>query len=211
MRALGRGGGVADAAVDLYDNAFVLLALAWFARATGSAAPIAAAHRTLDAIEARMRAGDTPGFANAWPPEPGPRLQNPHMHLLEAALALHDATGGGEARFTDLARAMVSLFRERLFDPATGTLAELYGPAWQRLHEPYPGRQIWPGHHYEWVWLLHQAEARTGLGARGRRGRSSPSPSGTASTPAPASSATPSRKGACRSTARSACGRKRRG
>ena len=166
MRALGRGGGVADAAVDLYDNAFVLLALAWFARATGSAAPIAAAHRTLNAIEARMRAGDTPGFANAWPPEPGPRLQNPHMHLLEAALALHDATGGGEARFTDLARAMVSLFRERLFDPATGTLAELYGPAWQRLHEPYPGRQIWPGHHYEWVWLLHQAEARTGLGAR---------------------------------------------
>lgn len=164
VRSLGREGGVSDPTVDLYDNAFVLLALAWFARATGDGAAIDSAHRTLDAIEARMRLGDTPGFANTWPFEPGPRLQNPHMHLLEAMLALHDATG--EARFTDAARAMVTLFQERLFDPATGTLAELYGPAWQRLHEPYPGRQIWPGHHFEWVWLLHQAEARTGLDAR---------------------------------------------
>jgi mannose/cellobiose epimerase-like protein (N-acyl-D-glucosamine 2-epimerase family) len=166
VRALGRGGGVADPTVELYDNAFVLLALAWFACATGDAGPIALAHRTLDAIEARMRAGSTPGYANTWPPEPGPRLQNPHMHLLEAALALHDATGGREPRFTELARALVRLFRERLFDPATGTLAELYGPAWQRLPERFPGRQIWPGHHFEWVWLLHQAEARTGEDAR---------------------------------------------
>ena len=47
-------------------------------------------------------------LANAWPPEPGPLLQNPHIHLLEAALALHYATGGSEARFTYLARAMAS-------------------------------------------------------------------------------------------------------
>ena len=164
VRSIGRAGGVADPTIDLYDNAFMLLALAWFARATGEATAIGWAHRTLDAIEARMRLGDTPGFANTWPEEPGPRLQNPHMHLLEAMLALHEATG--EARFGTAARGLVALFQERLFDPATGTLAEYFGPAWQRLPEAYPGRVTWPGHHFEWVWLLYQAKARLGIETR---------------------------------------------
>ncbi|RYI98939.1 MAG: hypothetical protein EON47_18200 [Acetobacteraceae bacterium] len=169
---------VLDPVVELYDQAFVLLALAWLARA-GEAGALGWAHRTLDAIERRMRLGDTPGFANASPEAPGPRQQNPHMHLLEALLALHAA--GGEARFATAARAMVALFRERLFDPATGTLAEYYGPAWQRLPEPWPGRTIWPGHHCEWAWLLDQArtllgsdaggEARALLGFARRHGR----------------------------------------
>ncbi len=163
-RSLRHDGEVLDPNLDLYDNAFMLLALAWIARATDDATPIAWAHRTLDAIEGQLRAGNTPGFLNSAPDRPGPRLQNPHMHLLEAALALHDASGA--ARFADLARSLVRLFTERLFDPATGTLAEFYGPAWQRLPEPYPGRQIWPGHQFEWAWLLHQAWSRTGLDAR---------------------------------------------
>ena len=41
VRTLGRRGGVLDPAVDLYDVAFVLLALAWFARATGDPRPAA--------------------------------------------------------------------------------------------------------------------------------------------------------------------------
>lgn len=163
-RILRHDGEVLDPTLELYDNAFVLLALAWFARATSDAAVLGWAHRSLDAIEAQLRPGDTPGFRNSAPDRPGPRLQNPHMHLLEAALALHDASG--DARFADLARSLVQLFTERLFDPATGTLAEFYGPAWQRLPEPYPGRQIWPGHQFEWAWLLYQARPRTGLDAR---------------------------------------------
>lgn len=163
-RVLRHDGEVLDSTLELYDNAFLLLALAWFARAAGDAEPLAWAHRTLDAIEAQLRRGDTPGFLNSTPDRPGPRLQNPHMHLLEAALALHDVSG--DARFAELARSLVRLFTERLFDPATGTLAEFYGPAWQRLPEPYPGRQIWPGHQFEWTWLLYQARPRTGFDAR---------------------------------------------
>ena len=159
VRESAADGAVLDPVIDLYDQAFVLLALAWLARA-GEAEAMGWAHRTLDAIERRLRLGDTPGFANAWPEAPGPRLQNPHMHLLEALLALHAV--GGEARFATAARAMLALFRERLFDPATGTLAEYYGPAWQRLPEPWPGRSIWPGHHCEWVWLLEQARRQLG-------------------------------------------------
>ena len=164
VRETAADGTVLDPVVDLYDQAFMLLALAWLARA-GAAEAIGWAHRTLDAIERRMRLGDTPGFANAWPDTPGPRLQNPHMHLLEALLALQAVTG--EARFAAAARDLVRLFQARLFDPATGTLAEYYGPAWQRLPEPYPGRVTWPGHHCEWVWLLHRAAAQLGLETRG--------------------------------------------
>lgn len=163
VRETAPDGRVLDPVVDLYDQGFMLLALAWLARA-GEAEAIGWAHRTLDAIERRMRLGDTPGFANASPEPPGPRLQNPHMHLLEGLLALQAATG--EPRFASAARDLVRLFQERLFDPATGTLAEYYGPAWQRLPEPYPGRVIWPGHHCEWVWLLDRAAAQLGLETR---------------------------------------------
>ena len=164
MRETGADGAVLDPVIDLYDQAPVLLALAWLARA-GEAEALGWAHRTLDAIERRMRLGDTPGFANTLPEAPGPRLQNPHMHLLEGLLALYAASG--EARFGTAAREVVALFRERLFDPATGTLAEYYGPAWQRLPEPWPGRSIWPGHHCEWVWLLDQARQLLGSAVGG--------------------------------------------
>ncbi|MBL6456512.1 AGE family epimerase/isomerase [Belnapia sp. T6] len=163
VHAVHRAGGVLDPAIELYDQAPVLLALAWLARA-GEAEAIPWAHRTLDAVEARLTLPGSPGFANRLPPDPGPRQQNPHMHLLEAMLALHAATG--EARFARLGRDLVALFRDRLFDPATGTMVEYYGPDWQRLPEPWPGRQVWPGHLCEWAWLLDRAAAQFGTGLR---------------------------------------------
>jgi mannose/cellobiose epimerase-like protein (N-acyl-D-glucosamine 2-epimerase family) len=150
-RRLGRAGGIVDPVVDLYENAFVLFAMAWYARATGNREPIAWAHRTLDWIETHMRTDCAEGFENAVPIEAGPRQQNPHMHLLEAALALHETTG--EARFAATARDLLGLFRRRLFDSRTGTLAECFASDWACLDTPQ-GRRIEPGHHFEWVWLL---------------------------------------------------------
>lgn len=93
VRTVGRNGGVLDYAADLYDLAFVLFALAWYARASGEAEPLARARRTLDWIRATM-AAPAGGFHNAWPVEPGPRQQNPHMYLLEAVLGSYSTRVG---------------------------------------------------------------------------------------------------------------------
>lgn len=159
-RVLGRDGGVIDPAVHLYENAFVLFALAWFARAAGDSQAIERAHRLLDWIDCRMvAAGAVGGFENAVPAVAGPREQNPHMHLLEALLALYETTG--ERRFADSARKILDLFRSRLFDPGTGTLVEFYAPDWSRLGSA-EGRRVDPGHHYEWVWLLSECSRLLG-------------------------------------------------
>ena len=160
-RRLAPDGAMLDPAADLYDMAFVLFALAWHARLTGDAAPLAQARRTVEWIEATMLHPPA-GFRNAHPHEAGPRQQNPHMHLLEALLALLETTG--DLFYADHAHALVSLFRRRLFDGATGTLGEFFTDDWA----PVPGADgdlVEPGHHYEWVWLLNQYERLTGQDA----------------------------------------------
>ena len=57
-----------------------------------------------------------------------PRRQNPHMHLLEALLALHVATG--EKNWLRRAGALVDLFKRRFVDPQTGALIEFFGEDW---------------------------------------------------------------------------------
>ena len=150
------GAQVLDRAVDLYDQAFVLFALAWFARAGGGAEPLMRARRTLGWLRAHM-ASPPGGFVNAVPPQPGPRQQNPHMHLLEAALALHETAA--EGAYAELAHELVALFRARLFDGGTGVLGELFGPDWTVL----PDAAVEPGHHFEWVWLLDAYQQRFGV------------------------------------------------
>jgi mannose/cellobiose epimerase-like protein (N-acyl-D-glucosamine 2-epimerase family) len=166
-RRLTRDGGVLDPTLDLYDQAFVLLALAWYRRASGEAEPLALAHETMDAIERRLGRDDGRGF-HAAEPSPGLALQNPHMHLLESSLALHEASG--EARWAELADRLGTLFETTFFDPATGTLAEEFDEAdWRKLSDP-DGASVEPGHQFEWVWLLDKADRLTGAD-RGRQAR----------------------------------------
>ena len=152
-RRLGRRGGVIDPTLDLYDQAFALFAIAWWMRASGEDA-LGMADRTLAVIDGQLA---SPGGLG-WLSDTGPDaalLQNPHMHLLEALLALYATTG--EARFKARIERVLEIFDSALFDPPTGTLAEYYDAAWNRLAGER-GRIVEPGHHYEWVWLLHQAE-----------------------------------------------------
>jgi mannose/cellobiose epimerase-like protein (N-acyl-D-glucosamine 2-epimerase family) len=147
---LGRDGGIIDPVADLYDLAFVLFALAWYARATHEPEPLEMARATLRWIEEHMALPDELGYDNTWPLEAGPRQQNPHMHLLEASLALFETSG--DMYFLDVAERLVTLFK-LLYDPASGTLAEFYGTGWKRGVVDGAVR-VEPGHLYEWVWLL---------------------------------------------------------
>jgi mannose-6-phosphate isomerase len=156
---------VVDCSIDLYDQAFVLLALAWYARLTGEAAPLDRARRTAEWVRTNMVAPNG-GYYNVLPSEPGPRQQNPHMHLLEAALALFETSG--QAYYAHFAHELVGLFRTRWFDPATGTLGEFFTPDWMPA-EGAAGTHVEPGHHFEWVWLLDQYERLTGAAAATER------------------------------------------
>jgi mannose/cellobiose epimerase-like protein (N-acyl-D-glucosamine 2-epimerase family) len=137
---------VTDARIDLYDQAFVLLALS----AATAVLPVAALRpmaMALDDFCDDFMAHPSGGYFESLPPAL-PRRQNPHMHLLEARLAAAEAFA--EPRFLARAAPLVALFRARFFQQ--GVLGEFYGDDWQ----PAPPRVVEPGHHCEWVWLLHR-------------------------------------------------------
>ena len=171
-RLLTRSGEIKDPTPDLYDIAFVLFALAWRYRLTRDAAVLELAHETLAFVQERM-AAPLGGFWQ-WLPPSGPRLQNPHMHTIEASLALFETTG--EQRFLDTAKAIAALFKDAFFDGVT--LGERFTQDWRRV-EGAQGRVLEPGHHFEWAWILAryqrltgedmtaQARALTGFGEKG--------------------------------------------
>jgi len=153
-RTTDRNGNVLDGTPDLYDLAFVLFGYAWRHKAAGDEASRAGMHCAMDFIDTYLRT--EAGFWHELPPE-GWRLQNPHMHLLEASLVAYEATG--EARFLATARALVTLFREKLFDGTT--LAEYFDNDWNRA-AGRDGRLVEPGHQLEWAWILVQYGKLTG-------------------------------------------------
>jgi mannose/cellobiose epimerase-like protein (N-acyl-D-glucosamine 2-epimerase family) len=143
-------GAMLDATADLYDIAFGLFALAWWHRLTGEAQAVEMAEASMAHLCDAMRSPSGRGFL-AREGDAGPHRQNPHMHLFEAAIFLSAFTGSGKAR--SLADELFDLMKTTLFDPATGTLPELFDAAWR----PDAGSgaiRVEPGHHYEWVWLL---------------------------------------------------------
>jgi mannose/cellobiose epimerase-like protein (N-acyl-D-glucosamine 2-epimerase family) len=148
-------GQVVDIARDAYDHAFVILAMAWYWRASGNAQALVFADQAYAFMEHRLADSTHGGFFEQWPTKGQgpvlPRRQNPHMHLLEATLAMYDATM--LTHWLDRGRALVTLFERHFFDAATGSLIEFFGPDWK----PVAGASgAWrePGHQFEWVWLL---------------------------------------------------------
>lgn len=155
-RRLSRRGEVIDATPDLYDIAFVLFALAWRYRLTKDAEVLGRIEQTVQFVRKNMSAGALGGYWHALPPQ-GPRQQNPHMHLLEALLALFDATA--DRSYLDQAGELVRLFRTRLFDGTS--LGEFFTPDLERVAEEQ-GRIAEPGHHFEWAWILTQYRRLSG-------------------------------------------------
>jgi mannose/cellobiose epimerase-like protein (N-acyl-D-glucosamine 2-epimerase family) len=152
VRRLGRQGGVVDATIDLYDQAFALFAIAWWIRASGDTAAVDWADKTLAAIDDHLGRADGRG----WHAE---AVQNPHMHMLEALLALYESTGA--ERFAAKALQVAELMRTTFFDAESSTLAEYFDQDWRR-QPGLRGRIIEPGHHFEWSWILRHATRLTG-------------------------------------------------
>ena len=157
MHVVAVDGSVIDETRDAYDHAFVLFALAWFYNATGDASAIQLADATWSVMQRHLADRRYGGFQEQYAPDQMdlklPRRQNPHMHLLEALLALHAVTG--EKSWLRRAATLVDLFKMRFLDAETGALIEFFGPDWT----PAPGAEGLlrePGHQFEWVWLLFE-------------------------------------------------------
>ena len=151
-------GSIADATEDLYDHAFIILAGATAYRVTGDERGLEMANAAMAYIKQNWLDPDCGGFFEGSSPN-GERRANPHMHLLEAFLAMHAATR--DQAYLDCARDMVVLFESRFFDPRTDILREFFHEDWR----PLPGERgvlFEPGHHFEWATLLLEFERRSG-------------------------------------------------
>ncbi len=143
---------LADASADLYDTAFVLFALAEAANGPlAPAIPCAAAGGILASLDRLARDQVHGGYCEQLPPGRW-RLQNPHMHLLEACLSLHRCDPGGG--HLDRAGELIHLFETRFTAGPGGLLGERFNPDWS-APEGEAGQIVEPGHQFEWVWLLH--------------------------------------------------------
>jgi mannose/cellobiose epimerase-like protein (N-acyl-D-glucosamine 2-epimerase family) len=153
-----------DRRKDLYAHAFALFALAEHHGVFGANESLQLARETLEVLRARLRdprGGFVESAAEDFAPNPGPRLQNPHMHLCEAFLALH-AVAPGEGALAE-AGALVELLGARWTDPGSGALSEVFDSAWA----PAPGEAgaaVEPGHGFEWFALLHRFAELGGAG-----------------------------------------------
>lgn len=149
-----------DGRADLYDQAFILFALGTAGGALGREDLFDAAENLLDAIETQW-VHPKGGFTEGEIVDASLRRQNPHMHLLEAFIAL--AQESGRQRFWDAAVSIASLAERHFIDTETGALREYFTQDWQPLGfgDRRDGDIIEPGHCSEWAWLFEQ------LGARG--------------------------------------------
>jgi mannose/cellobiose epimerase-like protein (N-acyl-D-glucosamine 2-epimerase family) len=152
-------GEVISTALDLYDHAFGLFALAHAGKALGRDDALVAAAKMRDAMQTwqRPEGGYWEGELTPCPPY----RQNPHMHLFEAALA---------NGWTDMADALRHLFSTQLWEPQTGAVTEYFDRDWLRLPGE-AGAIVEPGHCLEWAWLLDPFDKRLsdGLTAFARR------------------------------------------
>lgn len=145
-------GTVVSSIRDAYAHAFVLFALAALHRLTGDPELVAVADDTIAFIDTGLADSVHGGLFDAVPVVDRSKRQNPHMHLLEAYLALEQSLPG--RGYIDRARKLVDLFERRLLSEEHGVLLEYFSEDWGQ-HPDEARRLVFePGHHFEWAWLL---------------------------------------------------------
>jgi mannose/cellobiose epimerase-like protein (N-acyl-D-glucosamine 2-epimerase family) len=140
---------------DLYDQAFVAFAKSCVAFAIrdndiASRGHIADARNLLESVEKNW-AAPSGGFYEGELHPKLPRKQNPHMHLLEAYIALAIATG--DAADVVRANSIANFAVKKIIDSDYHVIPEYFTEHWDPVSTN--GQfSVEPGHHFEWVWLL---------------------------------------------------------
>jgi mannose/cellobiose epimerase-like protein (N-acyl-D-glucosamine 2-epimerase family) len=150
-----------DRRKDLYGHAFVLFASAFYYGTSGDPDALALARATRETLERHLAVPGGWYAATAredWRERDPALVQNPHMHLLEAYLAL-DAVDA-DPIWAESADRLIALFHARLYDPAARMVGEFYDE--DGAPHPVTGQFVEPGHQFEWSWLLHRHATRRG-------------------------------------------------
>ena len=157
-----QAGAVIDSDKRLYDHAFVLFGFSGYLAALGRSDARRWIDETADVLEDRFSRPDG-SFAERMSQRfddrnPGLREQNPHMHLLEAALALLEADG--DTRWRTLASRLLELFHRGFLDRSGHVVREYLDAGFTPVAGK--GRRVEAGHHFEWAWLLDRSAALLG-------------------------------------------------
>jgi mannose/cellobiose epimerase-like protein (N-acyl-D-glucosamine 2-epimerase family) len=144
---------IKDKQSDAYALAFVLLAFSHYYQVTKDDRALQYMKKTHHFLLENMQA-ESGGFYESHPVDTNQiRRQNPHMHLLEGYIAAFNTTLDSD--YKDTIRSLLSLSLQHFYHKDTKTLREFFSSDWH-LH-PETGNQVEPGHHFEWVWLLYEA------------------------------------------------------
>ena len=146
---------VKDTQSDAYALAFVLLAFSHYYKVTKDDRALTLMKKTHLFLLDNMQA-QSGGFYESYPVDKAHiRRQNPHMHLLEGYVAAFQITQDED--YKKAIHSLLSLAIKHFYHKETKTLREFFSPNWQL--EEKTGHQVEPGHHFEWVWLLYQANS----------------------------------------------------
>lgn len=156
----------------LYGQAFALFALSRYAAVSGDldAAALARIHAHLvrNAAHDPVHGGYFELFTRDWRPSTGmehgylsevpagTKRYNTHLHWFEALLEYADLSGGEEAR--PWLSELVDILTDRVVRRDHAACTDAHSPDWS----PMPGLVNY-GHDVEAVWMLRDAERRTGL------------------------------------------------
>lgn len=142
-----------DTQSDAYALAFILLSFSFYHQATKDDRALRYMEETNEFLLQYMQA-ESGGFFEAYPIDDTQiRRQNPHMHLLEGYIAAFNATQS--ETYKKQIQNLLELALTHFYDKKSQTLREFFTRDWE--HHPKIGNQVEPGHHFEWVWLLYQA------------------------------------------------------
>ena len=142
-------GSVIDGGFTLYDYAFALFALAAASGAMPDRASAleAQANALLDTLDQDYRTADARGYQD----DASILKSNPHMHLLEAAIAWTKVSDA--PRWARMANRLSDLCVAHFIDPRCHAVREYFALDWTPLDGP-EHHAIEPGHQFEWAWLL---------------------------------------------------------
>jgi mannose/cellobiose epimerase-like protein (N-acyl-D-glucosamine 2-epimerase family) len=157
ISSIGQDGVVVDATFDLYNQAFALFAYAYGHGVIDPAGGWQTRARLLLDTLRREFAHPDGGFREDREGRATLRA-NPHMHLLEAALAW--ITVDDAPAWRQLADEMAAMGLNRFIDGHGGALHEFFAADWTPV-DGIPGKIVEPGHHYEWAYLLARWAALT--------------------------------------------------
>lgn len=132
--SIGTDGRIVAPIRDAYAHAFVLFALGWLHRLNGDRKLLSLADEVTAFIDEHLVDREHGGLFDQPAAINRSKRQNPHMHLLEAYLALHDAAP--ERGYLERAGALVTLFKERLFSAELGVLREHFSERWADHSRP---------------------------------------------------------------------------